>query len=240
MTAARIIKQLQAGGSQAAADHAKGFFKTGVGEYGYGDQFIGVRVPRVREIAKENRDLSWPQTEKLLASRWHEARLCALHILVLCFEAAKNDPQTQREIYEFYLASTQHINNWDLVDCSAYQIVGGWLTPRSRAPLYKLARSKSLWERRIAMMATWIFIRRGQFDDTMKLAKILINDEQDLIHKVSGWMLREVAKRDEALVTDFLEQHGSSVPRTMLRYAIERYSPQKRKRLLAGIPAGGR
>lgn len=234
MSAAQVIKQLRAAGSKANAEHARGFFKTGVGEYGHGDQFLGVRVPQVRKIAKENQDLSWAQTEKLLASPWHEARLCALHILVLCFEQAKNDPQTQREIYDFYLASTEQINNWDLVDCSAYQIVGGWLMTRSRAPLYKLARSKNLWERRIAMMATWLFIRDGQFDDTMKLAKMLLNDKEDLIHKVSGWMLREVAKRDPDLVTDFLTHHGPAVPRTMLRYAIERFAPAKRKRLLAG------
>jgi 3-methyladenine DNA glycosylase AlkD len=234
MTAARITRELRAIGSKAVAEHAQGFFKTGVGEYGHGDQFIGVRVPQIREIAKENRDLSLAQVEKLLASRWHEARLCALHILVLRFAQAKKDPDSQKEIYELYLANTEQINNWDLVDCSAYQIVGGWLMTRSRAPLYRLARSKSLWERRISMMATWIFIRDGQFDDTMKLAEMLLGDKEDLIHKMCGWMLREVAKRDEALVTEFLERHGKAVPRTMLRYAIERYAPAKRKRLLAG------
>lgn len=234
MTAARVIRALKAQASEANAQGARRFFKTAVGEYGHGDHFLGVRVPQIRQIAGENQTLSLAQTEKLLGSRWHEARLCALHILVLAFASAKKDPQAQQTIYRLYLANTQHINNWDLVDCSAYQIVGGWLLTRDRAPLYRLARSKNLWERRIAMMATWIFIRGGEFDDTMKLAKMLLPDKEDLIHKVSGWMLREVAKRDQALVTDFLVHHGDAVPRTTLRYAIERFPQAKRKRLLAG------
>ena len=233
MTAVRIIKALKAAGNATDAEKAQRFFKTDKGQYGHGDKFLGVRVPQVRVIAKENRDLSRKQTEKLLASRWHEARLCALHILVLAFAAARHDPKVRREIYDFYLANTGQINNWDLVDCSAYQIVGGWLVTRSRSPLYRLARSKNLWERRIAMMATWIFVRDGQFEDTMKLAEMLLTDKEDLIHKVSGWMLREVAKRDPGLVTEFLERHREAVSRTTLRYAIERFTPAKRKRLLA-------
>ncbi len=236
-TALGVTRALKAVASLEVANHSQRFFKTGKGEYGQGDHFLGVRVPQIRRIAKQNAALSLAETKKLLGSRWHEARMCALHILVLAFARAKNEPDVQREIYQFYLANTHRINNWDLVDCSAYQVVGGWLLTRSKAPLYQLARSKNLWERRIAMMSTWLFIKHGQFDVTMKLAKMLLADQEDLIHKVSGWMLREVAKRDEPLVTNFLQDHGDAVPRTMLRYAIERMPPAKRKRLLAGVPA---
>ena len=200
-----------------------GFFKTGPGEYGEGDRFLGLRVPDVRRVAREFRTLPLTDIRKLLASKWHEERLLALVILVHQYERGDNC----EAIYRLYLASTKHINNWDLVDVSAPRIVGAHLSDRDRAPLYRLARSKSLWERRIALLAA------GKFEDIYAIVEIVLNDSHDLIHKAAGWMLREAGKRDRAALEKFLQKHGRRMPRTMLRYAIERFPAALRKRYLA-------
>lgn len=206
------------------------FFKTGPGQYGEGDQFIGVKVPAVRKVAKEFKDLPLQQVECLLHSAIHEERLLALVILVGQF--AKGDDATRKLIYDLYLANTRHINNWDLVDLSAPQIVGGHLETRSRKPLDRLAKSASLWERRISILATHWLIRQGDFADTLTIAEKLLGDKQDLIHKAVGWMLREVGKRNVAVLEEFLGQHCQAMPRTMLRYAIERFPEEKRRKYM--------
>ena len=178
------------------------FFKTGPGQYGEGDRFIGVKVPTTRKVAKEFKSLPLPEVECLLHSEIHEERLLALVILVGQFE--KGDEATRKRIYDLYLANTRHVNNWDLVDLSAPQIVGGYLETRSRKPLDRLAKSASLWERRISILATHWFIRHGDFADTLRIAEKLLGDKEDLIHKAVGWMLREVGKRDVAVLEGFL------------------------------------
>jgi 3-methyladenine DNA glycosylase AlkD len=191
------------------------FFKTGPGEYGEGDRFIGVKVPVIRQVAKEFKNLPLAEIECLLHSEIHEERLLALVILVGQFE--KSDRTTRKRIYHLYLANTRHINNWDLVDLSAPQIVGGYLQNRSRNPLDRHAKSASLWERRISIVATHWFIRHGDHADTLRIAEKLLNDRVDLIHKAVGWMLREVGKRDVVVLEAFLGEHCRVMPRTMLR-----------------------
>ena len=208
------------------------FFKTGPGQYGEGDRFIGVKVPVTRQVAKEFQGLPLPEVESLLHSAIHEERLLALVILVGQFE--KGNGATRKAIYDFYLANTRHINNWDLVDLSAPQVVGAYLESRSRKPLDRLAKSASLWERRISIVATHWFIRHGDFADTLRIAAKLLADKEDLIHKAVGWMLREVGKRDVRVLEDFLGEHCRTMPRTMLRYAIERFPEEKRRKYLDG------
>ncbi len=204
------------------------FFKTSPGQYGEGDRFIGVKVPVTRKVAKEFKDL--PLAECLLHSDIHEERLLALVILVGQFE--KGDDATRKSIYDLYLANMANINNWDLVDLSAPQIVGGYLENRSRKPLCRLAKSASLWERRTSIVATHWFIRQGDLADTLRIAEKLLGDREDLIHKAVGWMLREVGKRETAALEEFLDQHCRVMPRTMLRYAIERFPEKKRRAYL--------
>ena len=208
------------------------FFKTAPGEYGEGDVFLGIKVPVQRKVATEFKDLPLTEIVCLLHSKIHEERLTALLILVMQF--AKADKRGQHEIYKCYLANTACINNWDLVDLSAPQIVGVYIEDKSRQPLYRLAKSKSLWERRISILATFTFIRRGDFSDTFKIAGLLLSDEEDLIHKAVGWMLREVGKRDQQAEEAFLQKHCRTMPRTMLRYAIERFPERKRRSYLDG------
>ncbi len=209
------------------------FFKTGPGEYGEGDRFIGVKVPVVRQVANEFPALTPAHTRALLRSRIHEERLLALIILVGQF--TRGDDATRRQIYDLYCANTQHINNWDLVDLSAPQIVGGFLEQRNRRALDRLAKSPLLWERRISIVATHWFIRRADISDTLRIARRLLGDGEDLIHKATGWMLREVGKRDRAALESFLDEHAPGMPRTMLRYAIERLpEAQRRAYLRAG------
>jgi len=209
------------------------FFKTGPGEYGEGDQFIGVKVPVTRKVAKEFKNLPLPEIGCLLHSEIHEERLLALVILVGQFQ--KGDDATRKSIYDLYLANTRYINNWDLVDVSAPKIVGGYLeTNRSRKPLHRLAKSASLWERRISILATGWFIWRDDFADTLRIAEKLLGDKEDLIHKAVGWMLREVGKRDVAVLDEFLGKHCRVMPRTMLRYAIERFPEEKRRKYMGG------
>jgi 3-methyladenine DNA glycosylase AlkD len=229
-TLAEIRRRLLAIANPSDAQFLQGFFKTGAGQYGDGDRFLGIRVPATRALAKEFRDLSLNDVEALLHDKWHEARLLALILLAEAYERGTTADQTA--IYQRYLRNTKYINNWDLVDSSAAQIVGAHLLSRSRAPLYKLVRSKSLWERRIAIVATFAFIRDGELDDSLKLAELLLTDTHDLMHKATGWVLREVGKSDEKSLLGFLDTHAAVMPRTMLRYALERLSPTTRKRYM--------
>jgi 3-methyladenine DNA glycosylase AlkD len=214
------------------AEHSKRYFKTGPGEYGEGDVFLGIAVPDLRKLSKAYRDIPLGATETLLKSPIHEERLLALLILVLAYTRA--DAKTQKRIYSLYLKSTEFINNWDLVDVSAHYIVGPYLWERSKKPLYSLAKSKSLWERRIAIMATFHFIRQNNFSETLIIADTLMADREDLIHKAVGWMLREVGKRDLRAEEEFLNPRYKDMPRTMLRYAIEKFPTAKRQRYLKG------
>lgn len=232
-----ISARLQSLGDSERARLLQRYFKTGPGEYGEGDVFIGLKVPEVRGVLREFPGLTPAEVLPLLKSGLHEERLFALLALVRCF--AKGDEQTRGEIYALYLAQTGFINNWDLVDCSAPAIVGGYLLERDREPLYSLARSTSLWERRIAILATFSFIRANQFDDCLAIGRLLLNDREDLIHKATGWMLREVGKRDQGAAEEFLRQHCCVMPRTMLRYAIERFPAEKRQIYLQANPGGG-
>jgi 3-methyladenine DNA glycosylase AlkD len=208
------------------------FFKTGPGQYGEGDRFLGVKAGPLRRLASECRPLPLGEAGKLLGSAFHEARMLALLVLVGAFE--KGDGASRKAIYDLYLASTARVNNWDLVDASAPPIVGGFLAERGRRPLTRLAGSPSLWERRIAVVATLHFIRRDDFADTLRLAGLLLGDREDLIHKAVGWMLREVGKRDQAMLEGFLSGHCRQMPRTMLRYALERLPEARRRQYLKG------
>ena len=214
------------------AEHSLRFFKTGPGEYGEGDIFLGIRVPVTRKVARKFRELPLEQVLKLLKSKFHEERLLALFILVALFK--KGNDKEKKNIYDAYLDNTDTINNWDLVDSSAHQIVGGYLFERNRKRLYQLAKSKSLWERRISMIATYTFIKKDDFEDTLKLSEILLTDEEDLMHKAVGWMLREVGKKDIEVEERFLRKHYKKMPRTMLRYAIEKFEEEKRQGYLKG------
>lgn len=211
----------------------KRFFKSGPGEYAEGDQFLGVRVPQTRLIAKRFFHLPFSNIETLLRSPWHEERLLALIILVEQYRVGTD--REREKVFKFYLSHTRFINNWDLVDVSAPQIVGQHLEKRSRAILEKLARSKNLWERRIAIVSTYWFIAKGDCSTTFKVSKILMSDRHDLIHKAVGWMLREVGKKcGEKILEAFLREHLDQLPRTTLRYAIERFSKKKRGQYLSG------
>lgn len=209
----------------------KWFFKTGPGEYGEGDRFLGVTVPALRKLAREYQDLPAKDIITILKSPWHEERLLALLILVR--QHARGDEPTRRLIHRLYLRNTRSINNWDLVDLSAAQIIGSHLERGDRGVLRRLARSRSLWERRIAMIATYHFIRQRDFKDALAIAGLLLDDTHDLIHKAVGWMLREVGKRSRDVEERFLKKHAARMPRTMLRYAIERFPEPQRRRYLA-------
>lgn len=202
------------------------FFRTGPGEYGEGDKFLGLKVPTVRRVAREFRDLSLDEVSKLLKSKFHEERLLALVLLTNRF--AKASEGERAKICKFYCGHLGFVNNWDLVDVSAPQILGRHLLERDRSLLYKLAKSKNLWKKRVAMVATFAFIREKQFDDTFEIAEILLEDSHDLIHKAVGWMLREAGKRDERRLRVFLDKHAARMPRTALRYAIEKFTPSQR------------
>ena len=227
-TVQRKLRQLA---DPDVAVHSRRYFKNGAGEYAEGDKFLGIRMPKIRALVKTCEDMDADVVEKFLKSQWHEERIFALLVMVLQFQ--KGTAAKQKEIYTSYLDSTLYINNWDLTDCSAYQIVGAWLMERNRKPLYELAKSQSLWERRIAVMATFQFIRNDDFADTLALCELLLNDDEDLIHKVTGWMLREAGKRDVSVLSGFLDQHAANMPRTMLRYSIEKLTDKKRKHYMA-------
>lgn len=203
------------------------FFKTGVGEYGEGDIFLGLTGPKTRSVAKKYARASDLDLQQLLQSKIHEERLCALLILIKQFQ--KGDEKKQKLIFDFYLQNTFNINNWDLVDLSAPNIVGSFLLDKERKILFSLAKSENLWERRIAIISTFTFIRNNQFQDSLQIAERLLSDKHDLIHKAVGWMLREVGKRNLEVEEEFLQKHYKTMPRTMLRYAIEKFPEEKRK-----------
>lgn len=224
--------ELQALGSPKRAEASVRFFKTGPGEYGEGDKFLGLTVPEMRALARKYQGLSDEDALELLESPWHEERLVALILLVGSYE--RGDETRRNSIHRSYLAKARYINNWDLVDSSAGQIVGRHLRATDIALLERLARSKDLWERRIAIVATFAFIRQDEFRPTLRISEMLLADEHDLIHKAVGWMLREVGKRDRRTLDAFLKKHYQEMPRTMLRYAIERHPEAIRKKYLAG------
>jgi 3-methyladenine DNA glycosylase AlkD len=231
VTAKAIERRLHSLADATIAKHHLRFFKCGPGQYGEGDAFLGIKVPTLRTLSKEFTPAPVAELILLLQSRWHEARLLALMILVRKYE--RGEDAIHDEIYRSYLGNTHRINNWDLVDASAPHIIGAHLLERDRAVLYELAKSESLWERRIAIVATQHFIRHDQFDDTLRIAEILLDDRHDLIHKASGWMLREVGKRNQPLLERFLHKHAKRMPRTMLRYAIERLPENLRRTYMA-------
>ena len=230
MKAVEVRKELKSMADPDKAAILQRYFKTGLGQYGEGDIFIGVMVPQSRKVAKKFSQLQLVEVKMLLYSRIHEERLVALLILVWRYSSALSSREEKEEIVKFYLENIKQVNNWDLVDLSAPNILGAHLIDRDRRLLYRLARSENVWERRIAILATYHFIRNGDFSDTLKIAEILLQDRHDLIHKAAGWMLREVGKRDVASEEAFLEKHLGVMPRTMLRYAIERLPESKRRR----------
>jgi 3-methyladenine DNA glycosylase AlkD len=232
MNAEDIQERLKDLGDPEKAKILQRFFKTGPGEYGEGDLFLGIPVPKLRNVSKECDAMAIGETEALLKSAVHEERLLALLILIRKYE--REDKPEKKKIYALYLKSTRWINNWDLVDLSSPNIVGDFLLGRSRKPLYKLARSPVLWKRRIAILATFRFIKAQQFDDTLRISELLLRDKEDLIHKAVGWMLREVGKRDLVAEETFLKKYCRLMPRTMLRYAIERFPARKRDLYMKG------
>ena len=204
------------------------FFKTGKGQYGEGDMFLGVTVPNIREVAKEFKDVNFNVIEELIHSPWHEMRMCALLILV-----NNSQKEVTKETFDFYLSQTKYINNWDLVDLSAPQIVGKYLLNKNRDILYKLTESDLLWDNRIAIVSTLTFIRNNDLDDTYKLSLKMMHHRHDLMHKSIGWMLREAGKRDTKRLYDFVQEHKAIMPRTMLRYSIEKFDKETRKELMS-------
>ena len=210
------------------------FFKTGPGEYGEGDLFLGIKVPVTRSVVKDCwKGTSFEDLEECLASGYHEVRLAGLLTLVEIFSHSRKDPLVQEHCIGFYLAHTERINNWDLVDLSCYQLLGSWLMDKDRSLLYDLARNgKSVWEQRIGIVSTMAFIRKGQLDDTFAIADILLDHPHDLIHKATGWLLREAGKRDGSALREFLATRYINMPRTMLRYAIEKFPEEERQQYL--------
>jgi 3-methyladenine DNA glycosylase AlkD len=227
-----IFSRIKDLGDPKRARDLQRFFKTGPGEYGEGDVFAGLRVPEIRKLAKEYQSLPLPTAVHLLHSPIHEARLLALLIMVRSYQ--QGDALLKEQIYQIYLQNTRFINSWDLVDLSADRIVGPHLGALSRDPLQLLAKSDLIWDRRIAIMATFHFIRKGEFSETLKMAQLLLKDKEDLIHKAVGWMLREIGKRNEKTEESFLETHYKTMPRTMLRYAIEKFPEDLRQGYLKG------
>ena len=229
-TAEDVKRAMQKVASAEKAKIAMRFFKTGEGQYGFGDQFIGIIVPQQRVISRKF-ELNLKEMQKLLESPVHEHRLVALFILIKNNKKLK-DEKSKKEIFDFYLRNTQYINSWDLIDLSAEKIMGEFLIDKSskeKEIIYKFAKSESVWERRIAMLTTFQFIKNKKFEDTFKIAEILMNDKHDLIHKAVGWMLREIGKRDQNAEEKFLMKHYKKMPRTMLRYAIEKFDQKKRE-----------
>ena len=239
MSASKARKALKNLADPVKATHALHFFKTGKGEYGEGDKFIGVTMPMLRKLAKNFIHLNITQLEILLHSKTHEERMLALLILMQQFNLAKknNNNQQQGIIFNYYLSQSSYINNWDLVDVSCRDIVGGFLLDKPKKQkdiLIRLSQSENLWEKRISIVCTWQFIRENQFDYTLRISKALLKDDHDLIHKAVGWMLREVGKKDIQILMTFLQQHYKKMPRTMLRYAIEKLEEDIRQDFLKG------
>ncbi len=238
MKVQEIRNRLRMLADKGKAKVLQGFFKTGPGQYGEGDIFHGVTVPQLRKLARECQGTSIADAVRLLRSEIHEERLLALLLLVSRY--AEGDDSAKKKIHAFYCENTRYINNWDLVDLSAPHIVGKHLADKSRKPLYDFARSRDLWKRRISIVSTFTFIRRNDFADTLNISGMLLDDRHDLIHKAVGWMLREVGKRSLAAEEAFLKRHYEEMPRTMLRYAIERFPEAKRQKYLQGKIAKAR
>jgi len=232
LKASDIFGKLETLGDRKSALTLQRFFKTGPGEYGEGDVFVGLRVPEIRKLAKTCQGISLSELTKLLKSPIHEVRMLALLILVRAY--SRGNAVIQRRIYNLYLRHTRFINSWDLVDASAEHIVGAYLRDRAKSPLRVLAKSKLLWDRRIAILATFHFIKRGEFSETLRIAKLLLKDREDLIQKAVGWMLRETGKRNRLAEEKFLKVRCKTMPRTMLRYAIEKFPEKLRRRYLRG------
>ncbi|MCK4745252.1 DNA alkylation repair protein [Candidatus Parcubacteria bacterium] len=229
----KLKKELKKFANPEYAKILQKFFKTGKGEYGEGDIFLGIKTPIKRKIVKDYQELSLCELQKLISDKIHDFRFSALLILIAQFKTGGE--KKKKEIFKLYLKSTKYINNWDLVDISAPHIVGNFLLDKPRDVLYKLAKSKNLWERRIAIVSTFFFIRNSDFIDTLKISEILLSDDHDLIYKATGWMLREVGKKDLSAEEKFLQKHCQKMPRVALRYAIERFNKRKRKVYLKKI-----
>lgn len=225
-----ITNKLQALSDAEKREIFPKFFKAGKGEYGEGDRFLGVTVPNIRAIAKQHKDISIEEIRELIQSEWHEVRLCALIIMVE--KSKKKDEALCKELFNLYLSQTKRINNWDLVDLSCRFIIGEYLLDKSRDILYHLAQSPLLWDNRIAIVSTYAFIRKGQLEDTYVLSDIMMHHPHDLMHKAIGWMLREAGKRNPERLYDYVMSHRADMPRTMLRYAIEKFSPKERAILM--------
>ena len=232
MTRTDIQARLKALGNPDIAAHSARFFRTGLGEYGEGDRFRGIRVPALRKLARACDAADMSAVEELLMSPWHEDRLCALFMMIRRYE--RGDAAQKQAMFDLYLKRVEYVNNWDLVDASAHKIVGAHLEAGKKDLLFEWVRDASLWRRRIVIIATYWYIKRGGFDEFLLLAEQLLNDKEDLIHKAVGWMLREVGKQDRAAEEAFLRRHYRNMPRTMLRYAIERFDEKTRKAYLEG------
>ena len=234
MTANNIRQELKNLANPQKAFILQGFFKTGPGQYGEGDIFWGIQVPKTRELVKKYQKMPLSEIAILMADPIHEVRMAGGFLLVECYKYA--DEKEKKACYDFYIQNATRFNNWDLVDLTCHHIVGAWLWDKDRKPLYKLASSENLWEQRIAIISTFHFLRKGDFNDTFELAKMLLNHKHDLIHKAVGWMLREVGKRNPLAETEFLleDRRYAQMPRTMLRYAIEKYPEKQRQDFLKG------
>ncbi|MBO5635433.1 MAG: DNA alkylation repair protein [Bacteroidales bacterium] len=231
----KLLREMLLNEDPSQVEGLSRFFKTGPGQYGEGDQFLGIKVPVTRSVVKATwKELDLNDLDECVKSRWHEVRLAALLALVEIFSHSKKNPGLQEECVGFYLGHTDGINNWDLVDLSCYPLLGVWLLDKDRSILYDLAeKGKTIWEQRIGIVSTMTFIRHGQLDDTFRIADILLHHPHDLIQKAVGWLLREAGKRDEDALTRFLRTRHDTMPRTMLRYAIERFLEDKRQAFLA-------
>ncbi len=236
MNSNQLKKEIRSYQDKKAALFLSGFFKTKKGEYAFGDIFLGIKVPILRTIAKKYSDFKLKDLVSLIKSKYHEERFVALILIVNRVKKSK-DPTVIKECYEFFITHLDYINNWDLVDVSVLHVIGRYLyeNKRKKVILYQWAKSKNLWHRRIAMLSTFYFLRQRDFGDTLKLAKLYLNDKEDLIHKASGWLLREIGKRDKEVLVKFLQQHYKQMPRTMLRYAIEKFSKRDRAQYLSGF-----
>ena len=228
-----ITSELQALSNAEKREIFPKFFKAGKGEYGEGDRFLGVTVPNIRAIAKLHKDISLDEIRDLMLSEWHEVRLCAL--LIMVEKSKKKDEALRQQLFDLYLSQTDRINNWDLVDLSCRFIVGEYLLDKSHDILYQLAQSPLLWDNRIAIVSTYAFIRKGQLEDTYALSDLMMQHPHDLMHKAIGWMLREAGKRDPERLYDYVMSHRADMPRTMLRYAIEKFSPKERTILMKRV-----
>ena len=228
-----ITSELQALSNAEKREIFPKFFKAGKGEYGEGDRFLGVTVPNIRAISKQYKNISLNEIRELIQSEWHEVRLCAL--LIMVEKNKKKDETLRQQLFDLYLSQTDRINNWDLVDLSCRFIVGEYLLDKSRDILYQLAQSPLLWDNRIAIVSTYAFIRKGQLEDTYALSDLMMHHPHDLMHKAIGWMLREAGKRDSERLYDYVMSHRADMPRTMLRYAIEKFSPEERSILMKRV-----